>query len=286
MAKLTLIEKGQLEKLLDMGGGYVLDFTDATFADFFREQGINIDHPKYTKNKISPSKANRLRGFWEQERNTTVGVVIEKLIPYAEYLANERGITKADKKLIFNCRNIANKLTGKPTQIDTPTLKEKEEEFLTINFGEINFSKLPIEGQLQPILKSRLGEAEICLRNNANLAAIFMAGSILEGVLLGVTQKYPRQFNESPSCPKDDRTGKPKKFSDWTLSQLIDVGRNINLLGEDVAKFSHALRDFRNYIHPHQQMATGFNPNKDTANICLQVLKAAFSDLTEDRHNR
>jgi len=35
LSTLTDIEKHYLKKLLDMGGGYVLDFTDATFGEFF-----------------------------------------------------------------------------------------------------------------------------------------------------------------------------------------------------------------------------------------------------------
>ncbi len=278
MAELTLIDKDKLEDLFGMSGGYVLDFKDANFASFFQDMHINIDDPKYTHDQTSKSKAKRLRGFWKQENNNKVGTAIEKLINYAEYLKSksEERLTETDKKLIADCRDIANRLTGK---IKRPQIPKSRDEFLSVDFGELNFSKLPIEGQLEPILKDRLSEAKICLEHGANLAVIFMAGSILEGVMLGAAQKYPRQFNESSSCPKDDETNKPKQLGKWTLSQLINVGREIGILGEDVKKFSHALRDFRNYIHPYQQMVIHFKPDKDTAEICLQVLKAALSDL-------
>jgi len=51
------------------------------------------------------------------------------------------------------------------------------------------------------------------------------------------------------------------------------------LLRLDVKKFSHVMRDFRNYIHPYEQMASKFNPDKHTAEICLQVLRAAIVGL-------
>lgn len=274
MANLDLIEKSKLEDLL-MGDGYVLDFNDAKFAEFFRDIGINIDDPKYTVNKQSKSKANRLRGFWENETNFKVGTTIEKLIDYAEYLSQE-GTIDATSKLIADCRDIASRLTGKP--VNERAVKSQK-DFMAIDFGEINLSKLPLEGRLHPILRSRLDEAQKCLENNANLATIFMAGSILEGALLSAAQKYPEKFNKSRSCPKSE-AGKHKPFAEWTLAQLIDVGGDVGILGEDVKKFSHALRDFRNYIHPYQQMSSRFNPDQDTAKICLQVLKAALSDLT------
>lgn len=79
MAKLTAVEKKCFEKLLGMGGGYVLDFTDATFAEFFRDvASVNIEDPKYRSS--GTSKAKRLRAFWELEQDNTVGLVLRELL--------------------------------------------------------------------------------------------------------------------------------------------------------------------------------------------------------------
>ena len=47
--------------------------------------------------------------------------------------------------------------------------------------------------------------------------------------------------------------------------KFINVAYEIGLLKLDVQKLSHGLRDFRNYIHPYQQMASGFKPDEHTA---------------------
>jgi hypothetical protein len=39
------------------------------------------------------------------------------------------------------------------------------------------------------------------------------------------------------------------------------------------------MRDFRNYIHPYQQLSSNFDPDEHTAKMCLQVLNAVISDL-------
>jgi hypothetical protein len=108
-----------------------------------------------------------------------------------------------------------------------------------------------------------------------------MAGSILEGLLLGVATKNPREFNMSKSSPKKDE--KVKAFHDWTLSEFIDVAHDCNYIGLDVKKYSHGLREFRNFIHPFQQLSTGFKPDEHTAKISLQVLKAALASFTGQR---
>ncbi len=64
MANLNTNEKQVLEKLFQMGGGGVLNFTNRTISEFFVDDiGIDIYNDKY--NYASGSKANRMRGFWQ-----------------------------------------------------------------------------------------------------------------------------------------------------------------------------------------------------------------------------
>lgn len=114
------------------------------------------------------------------------------------------------------------------------------------------------------------------------MSVIFLCGSVLEAVLLGAAQKDPAKFNRAASSPKHD-DGSVKKFQDWSLSQLIDTACEIGLLKPDIKKFGHGLRDFRNYIHPYQQMTSGFTPDQHTAKVCFHVLKAAMASVAGER---
>ena len=64
-------------------------------------------------------------------------------------------------------------------------------------------------------------------------------------------------------------------FADGRLRILQHTRRSAEL-------FVQALRYFRNYVHPYEQMASGFAPRQQTAKICLQVLKAAIHDIHEN----
>lgn len=76
MSDLTVIEKRKLERALGMSSGYVLNFSNRTFSEFFLDSvGINIYDNKY--NYDSGSKANRMRAFWDKESNYLVGKVLE-----------------------------------------------------------------------------------------------------------------------------------------------------------------------------------------------------------------
>jgi hypothetical protein len=82
MSELSFIEKTKIEKLLGMGSGYVLDFSNQKFQEFVAESvGLNIFDKKY--DYLSGSKANRLRALWNVEPNHLVGKVIHDLVEYA-----------------------------------------------------------------------------------------------------------------------------------------------------------------------------------------------------------
>jgi len=167
-------------------------------------------------------------------------------------------------------------------EIDESIPALNEDDFLKSDFQEVSLESIGLDGTITEILKLRVNEIEKCLSSDAPLSVIFLAGSTLEGVLLGVALKYPKEFNQSKSSPKD-KDGKVKQYQEWTLSNFIDVAFEAGLLAEDVKKYSHTLRDFRNYIHPYQQMSSRFNPDKHTAKISWQVLKAALFQLSKNK---
>ena len=74
MSDLSGSERRKLEKLLGMGGGYVLNFSDRTFGDFFDEYRVEIDAERYRAR--GTSKANRMRTHWDLDANHVVGRVI------------------------------------------------------------------------------------------------------------------------------------------------------------------------------------------------------------------
>ena len=145
-----------------------------------------------------------------------------------------------------------------------------------------NIQKLPIEDTAVPIIEGRLIEVQKTLVAGAYLSVVFLCGSVLEAVLLGAAQKDPARFNRAMSSPKSSE-GKVRQLHEWSLSQFIDVASEIELLKPDVKKFSHGLRHFRNYIHPYEQLLSGFTPDEHTAKLCFQVLKAALASVAGER---
>lgn len=83
MSNLSLPNKAFLEEVFNMRGGYVLDFSNASFSNYFAELNIDIyDDEKYPG--FGDSKANRMRAFWKNGSNQDVSLSISLLADYIE----------------------------------------------------------------------------------------------------------------------------------------------------------------------------------------------------------
>lgn len=174
----------------------------------------------------------------------------------------------------------ADKISFEDANVKVSTV---EDDFLRKEFNEIGLDTLNLENSLTEVLNLRLLEIKKCLIVEAPLSVIFLCGSTLEGILNGIAAKHPRIYNNAPAAPKKD--GKVKNLSEWTLFNLIDVSCEVGYLNQDVKKFSHSLRDFRNYIHPNEQVKNRFNPDHQTSKISWQVLKVAIYQISQKENN-
>lgn len=280
MAELKETEKLILEKLFEMQGGYVLDFSNSKFQQFILNTfKIDIYSSKYTI--YGDSKAKRLRAFWDLENDNVVGKLISELIDVweTEKALKNKSLSESDKNLRDKAIKISNRLLGVKSKVNSK--EETVEDFLNKDFEIISLERLNIDGSVIDILNLRIKEIQNSIKTKSALSCVVLCGSVLEGILLGVASNRMMEFNKCEISPKNRKTQKVLAFNEWSLANFIDVSYKLGLIGLDVKKYSHSLRDFRNYIHPYQQMASGFNPDIETAKISWQVLKAAITDLSK-----
>lgn len=111
MADFNRIERRKFEKLLGMGGGYVLNFSNATFDEFVLES-IKISPYDDKYDTYGDSKAKRLRAIWDKESNYTVGKLLTDLCEYrkTELQLGSRDIEEVSDDLINDCLKIIERL--------------------------------------------------------------------------------------------------------------------------------------------------------------------------------
>lgn len=126
MSDLTAFEGRKLEKILGMGSGYVLNFSDRTYSDFFIDYRVEIDAEQYRTS--GDSKAKRMRTFWSVAPNNTVGRVLEGLIAYG---IEESCLSDSNPELIDACRRIAQRLLADQpvAELDSLTANSDERDF-------------------------------------------------------------------------------------------------------------------------------------------------------------
>ena len=121
MADIRAIDIHLLDSIFGMGGGYVLDFSDRTMAQFFAEKlNIDIDDPTYRKE--GPSKAKRLRYFLKVVDAPTAVRTLNALWEYREVVRQQRG----DDETVLNAHGrlleIINRIQGSPSSVRVPAV--------------------------------------------------------------------------------------------------------------------------------------------------------------------
>lgn len=103
MVRLRHSDMRIIDDAFDMHGGYVLDFSDRTMANFFDDEfGITIYQEKYGFN--GTSKAKHLRAFIAVENEHTVSQVLRRMWEYRESLPHYHAAENAAlfKKNLFD----------------------------------------------------------------------------------------------------------------------------------------------------------------------------------------
>ncbi|MEF2174934.1 MAG: hypothetical protein V3575_00560 [Candidatus Absconditabacteria bacterium] len=253
-------------------------------TEFFKNVGINRKHDGTSRNKWVYNVLKDLD-------LSDIEKIILKLVDIRLYKGNRENL-----KLAFHTINNILELEGIKVVFNGPIaqleyfeldmnrliseekpLNIKETGFLNKEY-QIDIKQLGLNNDMLLILQNRLDEINVCINNKCLLSSIILMGSTIEGLLLDLANRNPKKFNQSSKSPKD-KNGIVKTFSLWSLSNLIDVSYDIGYIDLDVKKFSHSVRDFRNYIHPNQQIKAGFIPNENTIIITFQVLKAIIDNL-------
>jgi len=261
MKKLTQYEINLLDEALNFSSGWLLNFTNTTFKSFFEYFGINIEDEKYKYH--GNSKGKKFRRFLEISEPKKIVEVLNELI----FMVEDDNKKQKIKRVIDNI--IKNNAPNNTFDINSNDFK--------MDFEKIKKSLYKFD-LISKIIESRLDEILLCYNTKAYFSVIILCGSVLEGLLLNVASKNPKKFNQSNKAPK--KQGKVKKFQEWKLSEFIDVAYDIGFLDKVSQKYSHILREFRNYIHPYEAMVhKHFNFDVRSAEISMKVLVKSFEDL-------
>jgi len=137
LANLSFREKNTFEELFGMSSGYVLDFSNSSFARFIGDV-VNIDIYNGTGYTEYSSKANKLRQIWTDEPDNVVGTLMDAMLSYYEDLQLRISeLSEYQKKKVGEMRVVCQRLVGNDMKISFP---QKQEETLQTLLEDINSS--------------------------------------------------------------------------------------------------------------------------------------------------
>jgi hypothetical protein len=271
----TTVELRVIEDVLGMESGYVLDFSDRSFASFFDDFGVDINDDRFCADGFS--KAKRLRRFLRGGAPGVGGRVLQSLLDYR--MASSPDGLSPERRAAYE--KVIQRLLASRAEPSNAQAAAGETRALGLKFDPGVFTRLPLDGALRDALIARVREADSCFKVGAFLAVVILCGSVLEGLCMGFGANEPDRFRAA--FGERFRKSAPDRLGDWNLFEWLAVMRHLGEVSPTVEKYGQALRDFRNYVHPAQQLRAGFTPDEHNAHIALQVVLAAAADLTRNR---
>ena len=222
MNSLTHIDKQKLERELGMGGGYVLDFSNRTFEEFFREVvGVQIYDSHYDHG--SGSKANRMRAFWRVATDEQLIRLFKGLLEGWEICSNTP-ISDTSRDLI---QNLLAKLGAAPSapapkqQDDKSQLSIDVSQQLTARLLEVTSLPAQKRGyEFEKFLKELFDAYDLSARASFRLKGEQIDGSF---VVHNDTYLLEAKWQNSPAGVADLHTfeGKLGEKASWSRGLFV-----------------------------------------------------------------
>jgi hypothetical protein len=236
-----------VEDIFGMGSGYVLDFSNRTFAEFFADLGIDID-----QEFPEGSKANRLRAFLRSSDAPRVAQALEALLDH-------RGARDGD-------------------DASTNIVKVKN---LIARLRKAQVAMLPVTRAVDVLSLAYVHELEIKIDQRLSAAdlegAITAARTMLEAVLV----ELEKQFAGSPGDYKGDL---PKQFKAVAKQLRIDDERtdlddNFKQVARGLVQVVNGLAPIRNKMSDGH--ARERKPEAHHARVIVNAAKTVATFLVE-----
>jgi len=105
-------------------------------------------------------------------------------------------------------------------------------------------------------------------------SVIILCGGTIEAILTDLLISNETAAKATKSAPKNS------DITRWDLSNLIDVAVELSLVSAGVEKLSHSIREYRNLVHPGNELRNKLRFDAEEAKIAVEVLNIVHRDLS------
>jgi hypothetical protein len=219
-----------IDDLFGMGGGYVLDFSDRTFAEFFAEElGINIDEARFQAE--GTSKAKRLRYLLKTSDRSTRVRVLKALWDYRGFQQRRLRVAESIPDAQAEFSRLLDRIEGPAASGSSKAAVPSAESGPTVNTVTIEELKARLIHLTRLAPQPRGYEFERFLKvlfdaNGLGARASFrLIGEQIDGSfeLVGETYLLEAKWTDSPVGAADLRAfnGKAEEKAAWTRGLFV-----------------------------------------------------------------
>lgn len=160
---------------------------------------------------------------------------------------------------------IARALARLKVAIDTP------ESTPVTQTREFSFVR---DQELRKVLERDYSEIQRAYIAKCWKSVIILSGGEIEAMLVDVLLQNPGIAKTATKAPS-----KPD-ITKWDLADLINVCVELKLVSPGVEKLSHSIREYRNLVHPGNEIRNKLTFDAEEARIALEVLHIMHRDLS------
>jgi hypothetical protein len=143
---------------------------------------------------------------------------------------------------------------------DTPVTERRQFGFIT-------------DLSLRAIIERDYSEIQRAYIAQCWKSVIILSGGAIEAILTDLLKSNEPAAKASKSAPREP------DITRWDLSQLIGVAVELKLVSTAVEKLSHSLREYRNLVHPGNELRNNLRFDAEEARIAIEVLNIVQRDL-------
>lgn len=224
MPNIRSIDMMFLDQLFEMGGGYVLNFSDRTMSRFFAEElNVDIDDPTYAEH--GGSKGKRLRCYLQKVEIPAVVKTLKALWEYREAIRMRDGKAEDVENAQGRLLSLINRLEGKPDAqpAEAPKAAYDRPKLLALRNDLIGFAQLAPQQRgyaFETLLRDLFNVFGLQAREPFRLKGEQIDGSF---VLQGETYLIEAKWQAAQTGVADLHTfhGKLEQKAAWTRGLFV-----------------------------------------------------------------
>jgi len=173
-----------------------------------------------------------------------------------------------DGKVIYNLTGVRSYLA-----ILIGRLQVAIEQPLDIPITEKRQFAFISDSDLRNIIERDYSEIQRAYISGCWESVIILCGGAIEAILTDLLISNETAAKSTKSAPKK------RDITHWDFSELISVAVELKLVSAGVEKLSQSLREYRNLVHPGNELRSQLRFGAEEAKIAVEVLNIVHRDL-------